>query len=106
LEATLAYLVKDRFALGERGFGGILVYVGVVVIVVQGGLIGRITKAFGVRRVAIAGELVMGVGLCSVPLLPSLGSMLAVLGLASAGQAMCSPTLSTLVSHSGTPDDH
>jgi DHA1 family tetracycline resistance protein-like MFS transporter len=106
LEATLAFLVKDRFQITERRFGGMLVYVGLVVIGVQGGLIGRLTRAFGVRRVAVAGEFLMGASLLSLPFSGSAAAMLAVLGLASAGQAMCSPTLSTLVSHAGTPADH
>jgi DHA1 family tetracycline resistance protein-like MFS transporter len=106
LEATLAFFAKDRFDITERRFGGLLVYVGVVVIVVQGGLIGRLTKALGVRRVAVAGELLMGAALLALPLSPSAGAMLAVLGLVAAGQAMCSPTLSTLVSRAGTSEDH
>lgn len=106
LEATLAFLVEDRFDVGERRFGLMLVYVGIVVIVVQGGLIGRLSQAFGVRRVAIAGELLLGAALVGLPLSPSLASMLGVLGCAAAGQALCSPTLSTLVSHGGTPNDH
>lgn len=106
LEATLAYLAKDRFGITERRFGAMLVYVGLVVIGVQGGLIGRLTRAFGVRRVAIAGEILMAAALASLPFSGSAAWMLAALGLASAGQAMCSPTLSTLLSQGGTPDDH
>ena len=106
LEATLAYFAKDRFGITERRFGAILAYVGLIVIGVQGGLIGRMTRAFGVRHVAIAGEILMGAALLCLPFSSSAAWMLAALGLASAGQAMCSPTLSTLLSQGGTPDDH
>jgi len=106
LEATLAFLAKDRFALPERRFGAILVFVGFVVIVVQGGLIGRLTRHFGVKRVATAGGLLMGTALATLPWTLSLTSMLVVLGLVAAGQALTSPTLSTLVSQGGSVEEH
>jgi DHA1 family tetracycline resistance protein-like MFS transporter len=106
LETTLAYLTRDRFALPERWFGAVLVFVGFVVILVQGGLVGRITRRFGVRPVATAGSLLMGAALAVLPFSASLAAMLGLLGLAAAGQALTSPTLSTLVSQGGTIEEH
>jgi MFS transporter, DHA1 family, tetracycline resistance protein len=106
LETTLVFLARDRFGLDERHFGLVLAYLGVVVIVVQGGMIGRLTRSFGVRRVAIAGGLLMGAALIALPAAPTLRLLLLVLGLISAGQGLTSPTLSTLVSHASTGEDH
>ncbi|MGE0454987.1 MAG: MFS transporter [Vicinamibacteria bacterium] len=106
LETTLAYLTKDRFGLDERRFGLLLVYAGLVLIVVQGGLIGRLTGRFGVRPVAVAGGMLMGACLGGLPLPASPPLFVVLLGLASAGQALSSPTLSTLLSHASAGDEH
>jgi MFS transporter, DHA1 family, tetracycline resistance protein len=106
LETTLVFLARDRFGMDERRFGLVLAYLGVVVIVVQGGLIGRLTRRFGVRRVAIAGGVLMGAALVALPAAPTVRLLLLALGLVSAGQGLTSPTLSTLVSHASTGEDH
>lgn len=101
METTFAYLGQDRFGLDERGFGLVLVYVGVVVIVVQGGLIGRLTRRFGVRPVAMAGGGLMGLSLALLPFAPGLASTLVVMGMLAAAQGLSSPSLSTLISTAG-----
>lgn len=101
METTFAYLGEDRFGLGERQFGLILVYVGVVVILVQGGLIGRLSHRFGVRRVATAGGLTMALALVVLPFCPGMPATLGALGVLAVGQGLTSPSLSTLISHAG-----
>lgn len=101
METTFAFLGADRFGLDEHGFGLVLVYVGVIVILVQGGLVGRLSRRFGVRAVAMVGSTSLGVGLIGVPW-GSFQWALLCLGLLAVGQALTTPTLSTLVSiHAG-----
>ncbi len=104
METTFAYLGAERFDLNEMRFGLILAYVGVIGIIVQGGLIGRLTDRFGVRRIAAVGGWSLGAALLMLPWVPSLGVAFAVMGLLGVGQAMVSPTLSTLVSHLSDED--
>jgi DHA1 family tetracycline resistance protein-like MFS transporter len=47
LEVTFVYLLAHRFGVTELGTGLIFVYVGVLMILVQGGLVGRMVRAFG-----------------------------------------------------------
>jgi DHA1 family tetracycline resistance protein-like MFS transporter len=98
METTLAYLGKRRFGLDERGLGLLLVLVGVVVVGIQGGLIGRLTKRFGDRRPAIWGAGLMAVALAVLPLCASFGAAAAVLSLLAAGRALSAPTLTALLS--------
>ena len=98
METTFAYLGKARFGLEERGFGLILVYVGVIVIAIQGGAVGALTRRLGVGRVAVAGALGLGVSLAALPFCPTLPATLAALGLLAAGQGLASPSLATLLS--------
>lgn len=98
METTFAFLGRDRFGLDNLRFGLVLTFVGVVMIVVQGGLIGRLARRFGVLRVTVAGSLSMGLSLALLPLAPSLLVAVLVLGWLAAGQGLTVPGLSTLTS--------
>jgi len=61
LEVTLVYLCMNRFDVGERGVGMIFAYFGVLMIIVQGGLVGRLVKRYGeAKLLAIAPILTAG----------------------------------------------
>jgi len=104
METTFAFLGRDLFGLDNLRFGLVLTYVGVVMIVVQGALIGRLSHRFGVRRVAVVGGLMMGGSLAALPLSPALPAALVVLGLLATSQGLTVPTLSTLTSHLAAED--
>ena len=74
MEATFALLGKDLFGLGAGGLGIIFTYVGIVIAVVQGGLIGRLNTRFGERKLAVSGTGLMAVSLLLPPLMPTLSS--------------------------------
>jgi DHA1 family tetracycline resistance protein-like MFS transporter len=101
METTFALFGEERFGMDEKGFGLALVWVGVVMIAVQGGLIGPVTRRFGVRAAAVAGGLLMAAALGLLPWCPSLFWALAVLGGLAAGQGLTVPTHATLISHAG-----
>ena len=105
METTFAYLGRDRFGLDELGFGLVLAYVGVVLVLVQGGLIGRLTRKLGVRPVAQLGCLLLGASLVALPLVPSFALTLVALGVLAAGQGLTSPSLSTLISRLANADE-
>ncbi len=96
METTFAFLGAVRFAFDERSFGLVLVYVGVVIVIVQGGLIGRLTRRFGVRPIAVVGGSAMALALAGIGLGTTLPVALAALGLLAVGQGLVSPSLSTL----------
>ncbi len=98
METTFAYLGEDRLELDEGGFGLILVLVGVVMIVVQGGLVGRLTTRYGTRRIAILGALGMALTLALLPAAPTLTLAVVVLGGMAAAKGLLSPALATLLS--------
>jgi DHA1 family tetracycline resistance protein-like MFS transporter len=105
METTLALLVERRFGLAEGGLGALLVFAGVVQVIVQGGLIGRLVARWGERRVAIAGSALSALGLAGLPFAPSLGLAVAALGLLAAGMGCTSPTLATLLSRASAADE-
>lgn len=105
METTFALFGEERFGMDEKSFGFALVYVGAVMIVVQGGLVGLLTRRFSVRGVAVAGGLLMGTTLVVLPWAPSLFWAVAVLGALAAGHGLSVPTQSTLISHASGGDE-
>lgn len=98
METTFALFGESRFGMDERSFGLALVFVGVVMVVVQGGMIGPLTRRLGVRAVAAAGGLVMGAGMVAVSLSPTMALAVLALGALATGQGLSVPTHSTLIS--------
>lgn len=100
METTLAFVARAEFGLDERGFGMILVYVGVIMIIVQGGIVGRLVPRYGERRLSAVGALLLGSSLFLLPFAQSFAAAMAFLGFLAVGQGLVSPTLSTLLSRS------
>ncbi|MFL6196397.1 MAG: MFS transporter [Thermoanaerobaculia bacterium] len=71
METTLALFCQARFGFGARETSWLFVYVGVVLVIVQGGLLGRLVKRFGERRLILAGIVLMALGLALLPLTPA-----------------------------------
>jgi DHA1 family tetracycline resistance protein-like MFS transporter len=105
MEATFALLGEHRFGLDPSRLGFVFTYVGVVIVVVQGGLVGPLAARFGERTLAVAGALLMAIGLGALPLAPGLPGALAALGLLAGGQGLTSPMLSTLLSRAADEDE-
>ena len=55
LESTFALFLADEFGYGPAGVGGFFTLAGVTIVVVQGGLIGPLTKRLGEWPLVIAG---------------------------------------------------
>jgi DHA1 family tetracycline resistance protein-like MFS transporter len=98
METTLAFVARDSYDLDERGFGMILVYVGLIMIMVQGGLVGRLVDRFGERRVSALGALLLGTGLFMLPYAPNTAAGFVLLGVLAVGQGLVGPSLSALLS--------
>ncbi len=103
MEATFALLGARRFDLGPRGLGLVFTGVGVVMAVVQGGLVGRLADRFGDRGVAVAGAVLLGAGLAVVPFGPQWMAYVA-LGVVAIGQGVLSTTSAALISSTGGPE--
>ena len=105
METTFALLGEAHFDLDERDFGLTLVLVSVVMVIVQGGLVGRLARRFGPRPLAAVGSALMAISLLILPFVPSLFLAITTLGLLGAGLGLTLPTLSTLLSTSSGDDE-
>jgi DHA1 family tetracycline resistance protein-like MFS transporter len=100
MEATLALLLKDRFDLDASRTAWLFAYVGVVMAVVQGGLVGRLVERVGERPLVVLGTalLAAALALLGLPLPASPALLLGALGLLAVGSGLQTPAATSLVS--------
>jgi len=117
-ESQFIFLTNDRLGYGTAANAVLLTYIGVLIAVVQGGLIGPLTERFGEYRLALAGAAIQVVTLALVPFsvswafVPSLGPVdsggvaLALVSTPLAfGNALTNVSLNALVSLSASADE-
>jgi DHA1 family tetracycline resistance protein-like MFS transporter len=68
METTLALYCQSRFGFGMAKTAYLFVFIGVLLVLVQGGLVGPLVKRFGERRLILDSILVMAAGLILLPL--------------------------------------
>jgi len=96
-----------RFGYDAQHTGYLFAYVGILAVIVQGGLIGKLVKRFGELSLVIVGAFLFAGSLFAVPFVgPQAGGLLALLiggGLFSIGNSLSSPSLTSLASKSVGP---
>jgi len=96
-----------RFGYDAQHTGYLFAYVGILAVIVQGGLIGKLVKRFGELPLVIVGALLFAGSLFAVPFVgPQAGGLLALLvggGLFSIGNSLSAPSLTSLASKSVGP---
>ncbi len=105
MEATYALFGQARYGLDAGRLGVIFTLIGVVIAVVQGGLIGRLSARFGERTLALVGMAIMAIALALIPLAPNLTLSVIVLAVLASGQGLLTPTLSSLLSQASDADE-
>ena len=96
-----------RFGYDAQHNGWLFAYVGIIAVVIQGGLIGRLVKRFGELPLVVVGALCFAVSLFAVPFVgPGRGGLLGLLiggGVFSLGNSLSTPALNSLASKSVGP---
>lgn len=70
MQQTLTLLFGDRYGLDEAQGSYMLAYVGVLMAIVQAGLIGFFSKRLGEWKMLVIGNILMGIGLAFIPFGP------------------------------------
>lgn len=99
-----ALLLFFRFRLDVLHTGYILGGIGVLGVIIQGGLIGRLVRRFGEARLALAGALLMSAGLGGLAFSRTLGELLVSAAVTGIGNSLLMPTLSALASRSAAAE--
>jgi DHA1 family tetracycline resistance protein-like MFS transporter len=78
-QANFALFTKERLGLDAQSTSFILTYVGVLSVLVQGVVVGRLTERFSERQLIAASALILGVSLTAWAFVSSVGALLVVL---------------------------
>jgi MFS transporter, DHA1 family, tetracycline resistance protein len=98
METTFALWASAQFGWGALQVGYLMTYVGICSALVQGGLIGRLTRMFGEERLLLAGTATIAVGLLAIPLSSTLLILVVATGLLAIGMGMTQPAINSLIS--------
>lgn len=98
MEFTLTFLAVERFAFTPMQNGGLFVFVGFMMILVQGGLVRRLSGKVSEKRMVIAGLASAVIAFAALANSNTLGLFFGALAIMALGIGLVSPTLSALAS--------
>ena len=99
-----ALFAERRFTMhghpfGPKEVGYLFAYSGLLGVIIQGGLLGRLVKRFGERRLALVGFACACVGLAGLSVARPLGVLMLVFTATAFGTSVLRPCLTALVTH-------
>jgi DHA1 family tetracycline resistance protein-like MFS transporter len=108
MTTAFALYTMFRFGFDAHQNGYLFAYVGLIAVIIQGGLIGRLVKRFGEMPLVIVGALAFAGSLFAVPFVgPTFGGLPGLLlggGIFSLGNSLSGPALTSLASKLARPD--
>ena len=105
MEGTFARVAEHRWSMSAPQDGRDFGLIGIIGIVIQGGMIGRLTKRFGEGRLIGVGYLLNGTGLGLLAVSTGGGSMWGACTLLAIGSSLANPSLQSLISKATSADD-
>lgn len=97
LEATFAYFAAQKAGLGAVQLGYIFMIMGFAGALVQGGLVGRLTKKYGEGKVIQGGIIVSAIGFSLILLVDSFTTAAIFLSIFGIGNGVIRPSVSSLL---------
>jgi multidrug resistance protein len=104
-ESTFALYAERRFEFTAQTIGYMFAWIGIVLSIVQGGLIGRVVPRFGEHRVVQGALVTLAISLALVPISPTVPLLAAVSALIAMGIGFSNPSLMSAVSRLADPRD-
>lgn len=105
MEATFAMLMKLRMNLSPKEVGYIFAFIGVVAVIIQGGLMGRLNRRFGEWRLLYFGFGILVVGFIVLPQVQHWAPLLVTCAAIAIGNALMTPSLNALISKTAAAHD-
>lgn len=96
-EATFVYFAARRAAFGPKEIGLLFTVLGIIAVIIQGGLIGRLSKRFGDMNLMKGGLLISAAGLILILFSFDMVSLLLTSAIYHIGTSLIGPSSSSLV---------
>ena len=104
-EATFALFSEARFGYTAASIGFLFAFIGTVLAIVQGVLVGRVVKRVGERTLIPLAILLISISIGMLPFVWSVPGLLVALFFLAVGMGFNSPSLSSMVSKLSDADD-
>jgi MFS transporter, DHA1 family, tetracycline resistance protein len=100
MEGTFSFISKDVFGMNTTMIYVLFAYLGIVMSVVQGGLVRRLAPIMGDKAMSMMGCAMMVIALATLPLGHQMWTLFLTAGLLAAGEAFANPALISSISKS------
>lgn len=104
-EATFALFSERRFAFTAATIGYMFAFVGVVLSIIQGAVVGRTARRIGEQRIVPMAILFLAAGLGLIPLSRTVPVLTVACGFLAIGMGFNSPSIVSLISRLSSTDD-
>lgn len=104
-EATFAIFSEAKFGYTASTIGFVFAFIGVILALVQGVLVGKVARVVSERRLIPLAILAISVGIGLIPFVWSVPTLLGALFMMAVGMGFNNPSLSSMVSRLADPDD-
>ena len=98
MTTLFALYTEKHFGFDARKTGYLFGFIGIISVILQGGLIGRLVKTFGETALARTGLFLLAVTLALLPFIPTVPTLLVVCALTAIANGLVNPTLNGLAS--------
>jgi MFS transporter, DHA1 family, tetracycline resistance protein len=98
LQVALALLTERRLGWGPAEVGHMFGLVGIIMMIIQGGLIGRLVRVFGETRLITAGSVFIGLGMSLIAGADSAAPLVGGTAIMAAGFGLTNPLLGSIAS--------
>ena len=105
METTFAMWTERRMGWGPQQNGYLFAFVGIIVAIIQGGLVGKLANQFGETRLVVQGAAALALGMLLIPFTNSLPTLLGAMVIVAYGFSIITPSLNSLISLQVGPDE-
>ncbi len=104
METTLVLLTNDRFKFTTNQNSWMFTYVGFWIVMVQGGMIHRLSKKYGEKKLIGVGSILVAIGLLLTPATVNIAVLAVALALLAIGSGINTPSNQSMLSRLAPPD--
>ena len=104
-ESTFALFAERSYGFGASSIGYVFAFVGIVLVIVQGFLVGKVVKRIGEHHIVPASLAIVAIGLLMIPATRSVAALLVANGVMAVGMGFNNPSLMSLVSRYSSAED-
>jgi len=104
-ESTFALFAERAHGFDASSIGYFFAFVGIILVIVQGFLVGRVVKTIGEHHIVPASLAIVAVGLLMIPATRSVSALLVANGVMAVGMGFNNPSLMSLVSRYSAAED-